>query len=212
MRAIYHLYEWKATLYNMFLINVIIMPLLIAMIASRISDIEHQGNNFKVLRTIVSEAKLFHTKVICGGTYLIEIVSLQVLVMLIVSRLQHFTELINLKAIMYYGASVFLVDLALLLLQLILSLIFINQMVGFMVALLGTFLGLYSMFFGEQISQWILWGYYALVASVHMEWSESTRICMYHFVPVSIHYVWSIIGIIGLLYVLGRNLFMRKEW
>ena len=55
-------------------------------------------------------------------------------------------------------------------------------------------------------------GYYALVASVRMEWSESTRISVYHFVPVPIHNVMIVIGIIGLLYVLGRNLFMRKEW
>ena len=203
--------EWKSCLYNIFLLNVIIMPLLIAMIASRISDIEHKGNNFKVLRTLVSESKLFNTKVLCGSIYLMESVSLQILAMVAVSRIQHFTEVMDIKQIIYYGISVFVVDFALLLLQFILALTFVNQMVGFIVALVGTFLGLYSMFFGEQISRWILWGYYALIASVRMEWSESTG-GVFHFIPFPVQNV-AIVGLmIGVLYVVGKSLFVKKEW
>lgn len=203
--------EWKNCLYIMFLLNIIIMPLLIAMIASRISDIEHKGNNFKVLRTLVSESKLFNTKVLCGSIYLIESVSLQILTMVAVSRIQHFTEVMDVKHIIYYGLSVFVVDFALLLLQFILALTFTNQMVGFIVALAGTFLGLYSMFFGEQISRWILWGYYALIASVRMEWSKATG-SVFYFISFPIQNI-AIVGLmIGVLYVIGKRLFVKKEW
>ena len=45
--------EWMTCLYVVFQINIILMPLFIAMMASRLSDIEHKGNTFKCLKVLV---------------------------------------------------------------------------------------------------------------------------------------------------------------
>lgn len=202
---------WKGCLYLSFQINIILMPLFIATIASRLSDIEHKGNTFKSLKTMIATPKLFHTKILCGGIYLGVMVLLQVGIMLVVSQYRQFIDAIPTNYIACYGVIVFLVDSTVFILQLVLSLLFTNQMIAFMVAIAGTFLGLYSMFFSEQVAQWILWGYYALLAPIRMNWDEATRIVDYYWIDVPIkHLVILIILFIG-IYGVGRRAFIGKE-
>ena len=203
--------EWMTCLYVVFQINIILMPLFIAMIASRLSDIEHKGNTFKCLKVLVSSQRLFNTKILCGLSYLIGVVVFQLIAMVIVSKQQSFIQVMPTRYLGYYIGAVFLLDATLFLLQLNLSLLFTNQMIAFIVALVGTFVGLYSMFFSEKVSSWIVWGYYALLAPVRMNWDPATRIKDYYWINIPIERVFILIGLFMGLYIVGKRLFMRKE-
>jgi len=202
---------WKNGIYSFSTLNAMMMPLFIAVIASRISDIEHKGNTFKSLKTITSSQKLLDAKILCGGIYLLSAILLQVLVLFIVSKQRHFTEILPVGYLIYYVLSTFIMSMILLMLQLNLSLIWVNQMIAFMVAIAGAFLGLYSMFFSEEIARWILWGYYALLSPVRMNWDETTRIVDFYWTKLPI--VNLLVVILGLvsLYIIGRVLFVRRE-
>ena len=203
--------EWMNCLYLVFQINIILMPLFIATIASRLSDMEHKGNMFKCLKVLVSSHRLFNTKILCGLSYLMGIVGLQVIAMILVSKQQSFIQVMPIKYLGYYIGVVLLIDVTLFLLQLNLSLLFTNQMIAFVIAIVGTFLGLYSMFFSEKVAGWIVWGYYALLAPVRMNWDPDTRIIDYYWTNISIERILILVGLFMGLYIVGERLFMRKE-
>lgn len=203
--------SWKSCLYTVFQLNIIIMPICIAMIASRLSDMEHKGSTFKYLKTIVSGGKLFHAKILCGAIYLMMVVGLQMVIMLGISQYRNFMGALPISQLGYYIIITFMIDLTLLILQLNLSLLITNQMVALMVAIVGTFLGLYSMFFSEKVGQWILWGYYALLAPVRMDWDPVTRVTDFYWIQLPIKHLVILLGISLILYGVGKSLFVRRE-
>lgn len=202
---------WKGLMYRAFEINIILMPLMIAMMASRLSDIEHKGSTFKYLKTIVSSARLFDTKALCGASYLMGIVILQIGMLLLVGGYRQFGEAIPVGYLGYYLVITFMIDLTLFILQLNLSLIWSNQMIALIVAVVGTFLGLYSMFFSEDVARWILWGYYALLSPVKMNWDSTTRIIDFYWVSLPIQTFMILMAVLVMLYFLGKCHFVRKE-
>lgn len=202
---------WKSCLYSFLQINCIIMPLFIAMIASRLSDVEHKGNTFKLLKTIASSEKLFNAKVLCGIIYLSIIVSLQVSIMLVVNHIREFSEAVQMGHLIYYAFTTLVINLVLFIMQLILSLLLTNQMTAFIIAIGGTFLGLYSMLLSEKVTQWIIWGYYALLAPVRMEWDSVKGVAEFYWIPFPIREVIILIAVLIGFYIMGIKLFARKE-
>lgn len=203
--------EWKICLYTAFQINILIMPVFIAMIASRLSDVEHKGSTFKYLRTIVAERKLFDTKILCGAIYLVTFIVIQMGIMLVIGIGKEFTEALPVSKLIYYFVITFAIDFTLLMLQMNLSLLMTNQMIALIVAVVGTFLGLYSMFFSEAIARWILWGYYAVLAPVRMNWDSVTNITNFYWVGLPIKSFIFLLMILATLYIVGKELFIRKE-
>jgi hypothetical protein len=201
---------WMDCLYTFTTINCIIMPMLVAVIGSRLSDIEHKGNTLKLLRAIMSSKQLFIAKFICGGFYLLIAVLLQVGIMIFLGKLRGITQEFPLGYFCYYGVFTFLVSLTLLLLQLTLSLQFTNQMIGFCVAIGGSFLALYSLFF-ENAAKFVLWGYYMVLSPVRMDWNKSTQIVDFYWNGIPFGEFFALLVSFVLLFIIGNRLFIRKE-
>lgn len=201
---------WMDCIYSFATINCIIMPMLVAVIGSRLSDIEHKGNTFKLLKAIMPSRQLFAAKFLCGSFYLLIAVLLQVGIMIFIGKQRGITQEFPSGYFCYYGLFTFLVSLTLLLLQLILSLQFLNQMIGFCIAIGGTFLGLYSLFF-ENAAKYVLWGYYMLLSPVKMDWDKSTQIVNFYWSGVPLCEFFVLLISLALLYIIGKKLFIRKE-
>jgi hypothetical protein len=202
---------WMDSIYSFATINCIIMPMLVAVIGSRLSDIEHKGNTFKLLMTVMPSKQLFISKILCGGFYLLISVLLQVVMMICIGSLRGITQEFPVGYFCYYGLFTFLVNLTLLLLQLILSLQFLNQMIAFCVAIGGTFLGLYSLFF-EKAGKYVLWAYYMVLSPARVDWDKSTRIVKFYWISIPLYEFFALLISLVLLYIIGKKLFMRKEF
>lgn len=201
---------WMYSLYLFSTINCIMMPILVAVVASRLSDIEHKGNTFKLLKTIIPSGKLFAAKFLCGSFYMMVTVISQILIMIFIGELRGLNEEFPTGYFVYYALFTLGVNLTLLLLQLILSLQFINQMITFIVAIAGSFLGLYSLFFGSA-GKFILWSYYAVLSPVGMNWDKGTRNVDYYWLSIPLIECCVLIGVFVMLYIIGKNLFIKKE-
>ena len=201
---------WMYSLYTFSQINCIMMPILVAVIASRLSDIEHKGSTLKLLKTIMPGSKLFMAKFLCGTFYMVISVILQIGIIIFIGYLRGFNEKIPLGYFGYYASFTLVVNLTLLLLQLILSLIFVNQMIAFIIAIVGSFLGLYSLFLSNA-AKFVLWSYYVVLSPVGMDWDKSTRIFSLHWVNIPYMEFCLVILIFILMYGIGKRLFIRKD-
>ena len=56
-----------ALLYMFSLLDGVMMPTIMSVLASRLADIEHKGNTYKQLETLRSAGSLYHAKALCGS-------------------------------------------------------------------------------------------------------------------------------------------------
>lgn len=202
---------WKCIVYQFTLLNCIILPVSIAVLASRICSIEHHGNALRLIRSFMPVGKIFDMKFLYGSFYIIVSLFLQIGFMILLGTLKNFEDNLSLRILMYYFIFNTLVSLAILAFQQTLSLIFENQIISVSIGLLGSFVGLFSLFLSSSLNKLILWAYYGILLLVHMDWNPVDRSVSYFYAPINYHGLYAIIGIFALIYFGGRILFIRKD-
>jgi len=202
---------WPDIFYSFPLLNAMMTPVIAAVVASRIADIEHKGQTLKLLETVQPAGRIFDTKFICAAFYMTAMVTLQTATCVLCGVQRGFVGAPPVPRIGEYYISTLVVTLTILLIQLILSLLIPNQMVGMILGLIGSFLGLFSLFFPPSLQRFLVWAYYGVLVNTAMDWNETTRVVHYHFIA----YNWSGFVCICLIflaaYCIGRRLFVRRE-
>lgn len=201
---------WMSFMYSFAQINCIFMPIFIAVIASRLSDVEHKENYLKLMETFLSQKSIFNSKFLCGSVYIFMAVILQMVLMISLGNFKGVTQQLPVSRLIYYFSTTLIISLTLFLIQLVLSLLFENQMIAFITAITGTFLGLYSLFF-DSISKYVIWGYYGALSVVRMNWNKDSRIVDFYWVNLPVNQILILGVIFIMLYITGKKLFMRKE-
>jgi hypothetical protein len=202
---------WRLCFYQFPLLNTIMMPIVAAVVASRLCDIEHKGNTFKLLETVMPSGRLFDAKFITGTLYIMAAVLLQVGTIIFIGKAKGFANPVPFVHLLIYFVFTLFVSMTILLLQYILSLLFINQIIPFIVGLVGAFSGLYVLFFPIAINRLLLWGYYGVLMQVAIDWDRAARTVDYHYTAINWSGFLTIIITFSVLYIIGRMLFKKKE-
>ena len=203
---------WQSFLFQYPILNSIIMPVMVAVIASRICDVEHKGQTFKLLETLMPAGKIFDAKFLFSSLYVYGAILTQISAMILVGLIKGFQGNPPLDKFACYFLFTGTVSLTILLLQQILSLQFPNQMVTLSVGLLGALVGIFLLYLPEVFSNFFLWGYYGVLLFVKMDWNPAARIVNYSYVSCNWPEFFCLAGAFIVLYFIGRNLFVRKEF
>ena len=195
------------------LMDTILMPTMIAMLASRLCDAEVKGSTLKLLCTLEKRSRLFDMKLLTGASYLAVFVLLQAAQIFLTGRLYGFAGTAKPVWYVYFVLQVYTVSILILLLQVVLSFFFENQILPLAAGLLGSFVGLFSWFFpsGHPLKYLFLWAYYSELCFVRQDWDEITRISTFYDVPFPFP-VWCLtLALLLAGYLAGKRLFLRKE-
>lgn len=203
---------WMFVLYQFPMLNTILLPVIAAVVASRLSDMEHKGQTMRLLGTIIAPGRLFTAKFLCGGCYILSLAAFQVLLMVAIGRMVGFEGAVPWGKMAQYWLFTSAVTLTILLLQQVLSLMWINQMISLSVGLIGSFAGLFSLFFGGGFHKLLLWSYYGVLLFVSMDWNPDTRVIHYAWTPVDWSGLLILAAVFAVIYAIGRGLFVRKEY
>ena len=202
---------WADILYGFPMLNAMMTPVIAAVVASRVADIEHKGQTFKLLETVQSTGVLFDMKFVGAAFYMTLMMLAQGAAIVIFGLIRGFAGPPPWDALGKFLLGNWLVTLTILLIQLLLSLLIQNQMIGMLIGLLGALVGLFSLFFPQSLQKLFVWAYYGVLYVSAMDWDPVTRATDYYF----IQFDW--IGLAGiciwfaLIYLVGRRLFVRKE-
>jgi hypothetical protein len=202
---------WMNFLHLLTLLNSLMMPIIAAVVASRLCDIEHKGQTFKLLNTLTSTRYLFNTKFLCGALYMLATVLLQIIIIVIIGKTAGFTGNPPADKLFLYLLFTTAVNLTILLLQQILSLLFRNQLIPLTVGIIGSFAGLFILFFPQNFGRFLLWGYYGVLMLVGMDWDKTTRISDFYYVRADWGGFICLLIQFSVIYMIGRSLFARKE-
>lgn len=176
---------WQILFYQASLLNCILMPITISVISSRLCDIEHQGHALRQLRTLIPPLQFFIAKFFFGAIILFTLVCIQLLMLLGLSIWKEFIGYAPPLQIVIFLLTTLAVNLTILLLQQLLSLAFVNQMIAFAAGLLGSLLGLFSLFFPASLQRLFIWSYYGYLSTIVMDWNPETRITNFYYAPIN---------------------------
>lgn len=203
---------WMSLLYSLSLLDGVMLPTVMSVLASRLADIEHKGNTYKQLETLKSPGSLYHAKALCGLLIITGMIAVQFAFFIPLGYRLGYAGNPDIK---YYTLS-FVLKLAgnfsLFLLQLALSMLFANQMVPLVAGLGGSMVALLVMF--VRTYSFLPWGGSLSASLVRMDWDPDTRIITYYyrvFSPVETAAVVCIFVWIIVFYTAGRILFTRRE-
>lgn len=198
--------SWKALLAGMSLAVPLASPLLLAVLASRQVDIEHQGNGWLLSQTSgLTPGGLCRAKFAAIGSIVAAATILESALMIGAGALLGVTVPVPVGLWLGYTASILVVNLVLLGLHILLSARIDNQLVPLGVGVLGTMVAVFATGLPAWLAHVTPWGYYALVTAA--DYREGALVALTPSYP-SI----AALGVAGaVLFLLITGLFDRQE-
>lgn len=207
---------WMMSLYQLPLVNSIFMPIMSIIISSRLADTEHKGMMFKHLAAISDKGRIFDAKFIYGMSIVLICCLLNWIITIIFGYYIGFSGDVPIKLYLLYLLFTITPTISVYIFQHTLAMLFKNQAVTFFSGIIGTFIGLFSMFLPQlpMMRKLFIWGYYGVLQFVGLfGWTKETRYDTAYFEVMGID--WTFFAVLILIsiamYILGRYLFSRKE-
>lgn len=205
-------FGWMMTLYNVPLMNAILIPTGIAVFASRIIDMEHKGNTWKMLETLQSKFDIYIAKVLYGFISILIFSVLELIVFLVMGHMIGFKGTPDWWAYGLFFVQTLMISFNLFLLQMIISLVFSNQAVALCTGLCGSMAGLFLMYIPQLpiLRNIIPWGHYGASMFVGMDY-ERNLIKGFYYMSQDNGAVFFVIGWFFLLLTGGWFVFQNMD-
>ena len=171
---------YSALFYAVPVINTILLPVLMAVLASRLWDVESKGCTAKLLYTLQSRRSLFFGKAVFGFAEVVLMVALEAVVIVTLGHTQGYTEAFPTGQFVYLNVCTLAVSTMLFFSELLLSLWFSNPLPAVCTGIIGALLGLFSAFMPQIASYFVPWGYFVPLCSYEVKvWDQATRTITY---------------------------------
>lgn len=202
---------WVLLLYNLAMVDAIVLPISVATLASRNCELEHKGMTLKLLETMAAPGRLYAAKLAWGALVLAALLVLRTGIFIFMGAVVRFPGEVPWDRFGLFTAISWAVSMMIYALQQGLSLRFANQATALVCGITGSFLGILSMLFPPALIRCVPWGYYGLLALVGMDWDEATRMTAFYWkwpepADLLLLCLWAAVFL-----VVGRTLFVRKE-
>ena len=202
---------WMLLLYNLSMVDAILLPLSVATLASRSCELEYKGGTWKLLETMASPGSLYAAKLEWGALVLAALLLIRSALFLAVGIELGFQGEIPWGRFGLFTLISWVVSMMVYALQQGLSLHFPNQAAALVCGIAGSFLGILSMLFPPALIRCVPWGYYGLLALVGMDWDAATQVTAFHWqwpnpADCMLLLLWAAVFLAA-----GRTLFLRKE-
>ncbi len=192
---------------NLLLMNTILLPLVLAVFASRLADVERLGNTYKWLCTMESSACIYRCKAVVGTVYLSVFALAQAALFALTGNF--FVPGFSIRYVQYF-VTLLAVYEAVFLFQLNLSFASSSQLLPLFVSVGATFTGIFSWFLNQYPLRYLIpWGYFAALCNVGMYYQEDIRYSTYTWSPYPVLWLVILLIFIGIEYLWGSRFFRK---
>ena len=192
---------YSALFYSIPVLEAILLPVMMAVLASRLWDLEVKGNTLKLLYTLQSRRSLFAGKAVFGVLEVLVTVAVELACIPVLGMVHGYTEVFPKAQFVYLFVCTLAVDLMLFFGEFLLMLRCGNPLPALCVGIVGSLVGLFSAFMPPLVSYFVPWGYYIPLGSyVVAHWDPTAHTVTYGTRPCS----W---GLLAFTILLGIGLF-----
>lgn len=152
---------WEALIVMLSSMNGLFLPILSAICVSRICDMEHKGNTWKLLLTVsVSQGKLYFAKYVSASIVMLWACTLQVLAITTFGIVNKFGQPVPLFLLMRFLIGTALANMIIIALQQWISMAVKNQAFALSIGMVGGFIGLVADLLPSGVRRIFIWSYY----------------------------------------------------
>ena len=171
---------YSALLYSLPVIEAILMPVMMAVLASRLWDMEIKGNTAKLLYTLQSRRSLFAGKAAFGLLEILLVTLLEMGAAVLLGIVHGYTEAFPTGQLCYLFVCTLAVDAMLFFGEFLLMLWMGNPLPALCVGIVGALVGLFSAFMPPLASYFVPFGYYIPLSAYEVaNWDEATHTVTY---------------------------------
>lgn len=205
---------WHMMLYQMPVLNVLMLPATAMLLSARLGDLEHKNGMLKQLCCITEKGKLFDAKLLYGFGIMAAGVVLQWCLVIVDGLFRH-----------HFGGSFLGKEYLLLLLftiaptaavyvlQHTVAMCCAKPAVPYAVGIIGEFLGVLSLFLPYPwFSEIMPWGYYGALMLIRADYDKATRISTYYYREVNWGGFAAVLIMTVVIYLIGRTVFCKKDF
>jgi hypothetical protein len=192
--------------------NGLFLPIMSAVCISRICDMEHKGNTWKLLLTLsVKRNQLYAAKYSCVNIIMLYACCLQVLAVVVFGTVYHFNQPVPVLLLIKFLAGIVLANMVIIALQQWVSMAVKNQVFSLCLGMIGGFIGLTANLFPAGIRKIFLWSYYAELSPITQSYTnEKLQLIVRYSKELQSATVIMVIAGIG-LYLAGSAHIARQE-
>ena len=201
---------WKDIIMTFSSMNGLFLPIICAVVVSRICDMEHKGNTLKLLMsTIAKTHNIFFSKYVCECILLFYASVLQVVFIIIFGSIYSFEQPVPYILLLKFMAGTMITNLVIISLQQWISLTIKNQAFALCIGMIGGFIGMTGDLFPMGIRRLFIWSYYSNLSPVTYDYVNDSMIFVTR--NTEAYLLVMIIGMGLIIYTLGNLSFCRKE-
>ncbi|EOQ04699.1 hypothetical protein KOY_04874 [Bacillus cereus VDM021] len=201
---------WESVFFNVSSMNGLFMPIISAIVVSRICDMEHKGSTWKMLvATNVRRGQIYAAKYICANSLLLCGILFQTVFMIMIGLIKGFPGELPIGFLIQFIMGTLLTNLAVTALQQWISLAVKNQAFALCMGMLGGFIGMTAILFPAIVRHVFIWSYYFDLNPVTYQFAETSGTYMRQPLDFGIVVISLIITV--LFYVAGSIHVNRQE-
>lgn len=175
---------WASLLLNLGLVSALTGPILMSVLASRQTDIEHSGSGWNLASTLgLTPGALCRVKLAALSAVIIPAILLQVAGLMAVARLMGLSVPMDVAPWAAYTLLLIAVNIAVCSFHIWLAAVVDNQIVVVGVGLLGSFISLYMLLAPGWLARLVPWGYYAVITPAKVTYDGQTAAFTYIEMP-----------------------------
>lgn len=201
---------WESVFFSISSMNGLFMPIISAIVVSRICDMEHRGATWKMLvATNVGRSRLYAVKYICSNSLLLYGILAQAALMIVFGLIKDFPGAPPIELLIRFMGGSLLTTLAVTALQQWISMAIKNQAFALCLGMLGGFIGMTAGLFPDAVRHIFIWSYYLDLSPVTYLYAEPSGSYMAQLVSPGIVVAALIMTI--LFYIAGSTHVTRQE-
>ncbi|WP_440896693.1 ABC transporter permease [Amphibacillus sp. Q70] len=203
--------RWESIIYVVSSMNGLFLPILAAIVVSRICDMEHKGDTWKMLVvTNVKRRKLFSAKYMCANSLMLFVLIVQIAFIIFFGKLNNFSGSFPFHLLVSFLAGALITTMVITAIQQWMSLAIKNQAFALCLGMVGGFIGMTAAMFPSSVRHFFIWSYYLDLSPISYSYSESLG-ASYAQESLNMSLIISTLVMFVIFYLMGRIHLNRQE-
>lgn len=171
---------YSALFYSIPVDNVLIFPIVMAVLASWLWDMEVKGSTWKLLYTLQSRRSLFLGKALFGIMEVLLVTFLEMGGVFLTGKIYGYTEAFPISQLFYLTGCTLAVELMLFFGAFLLMLLAGNPLLALCAGIIASLTGLFSAFMPKVVSYFVPWGYFVPLGTYEVaNWDQAAHTVTY---------------------------------
>lgn len=165
--------NWEALIVTFASMNGLLFPILIAVCLSRICDMEHKGNMWKLLLTLsIKPGQIYAAKYIYACILILWACIMQVFSIAVFGTVNDFEDPVPTLLLVQFFCGIIFTSMAVIALQQWVSMMGKNQVIALTLGMIGGFIGLTADLMPSEVRSIFIWSYYSRLSPVTLTYES----------------------------------------